>query len=40
MKRIPFAGKSVFDNLVYSTRVEIARTGKIPSWSRRDFRNL
>jgi len=29
MKRIPFAGKSVFDNLVYSTRVEIARTGKI-----------
>ena len=28
MKRIPFAGKSVFDNLVYSTRVEIARTGK------------
>jgi 15-cis-phytoene desaturase len=29
MKRIPFAGKSVFDNLVYSTRVEIARTGKV-----------
>lgn len=29
LKRIPFAGKSVFDNLVYSTRVEIARTGKI-----------
>jgi uncharacterized protein with NAD-binding domain and iron-sulfur cluster len=29
MKRIPFAGKSVFDNLVYSTRVEIARTGKL-----------
>ncbi len=29
MKRIPFSGKSVFDNLVYSTRVEIARTGKI-----------
>jgi uncharacterized protein with NAD-binding domain and iron-sulfur cluster len=29
MKRIPFAGKSVFDNLVFSTRVQIARTGKI-----------
>jgi uncharacterized protein with NAD-binding domain and iron-sulfur cluster len=29
MKRIPFAGKSVFDNLVYSTRVEIARTGNL-----------
>ncbi len=29
MKRIPFAGKSVFDNFVYSTRVEIARTGKV-----------
>ena len=29
MKRIPFAGKSVFDNLVFSTRVEIARTGKL-----------
>ncbi len=29
MKRIPFAGKSVFDNLVFSTRVEIARTGKV-----------
>ena len=29
MKRIPFGGKSVFDNLVYSTRVEIARTGKL-----------
>jgi len=28
MKRIPFAGKSVFDNLVFSTRVQIARTGK------------
>lgn len=28
MKRIPFAGKSVFDNLVFSTRVEITRTGK------------
>ena len=29
MKRIPCAGKSVFDNLVFSTRVQIARTGKI-----------
>ena len=29
MKRIPFAGKSVFDNFVYSTRVQIARTGKV-----------
>jgi len=29
MKRIPFAGKSVFDNLVFSTRVQIARTGKL-----------
>jgi uncharacterized protein with NAD-binding domain and iron-sulfur cluster len=29
MKRIPFAGKSVFDNLVFSTRVEIARIGKL-----------
>ncbi len=29
MKRIPFAGKSVFDNFVFSTRVEIARTGKV-----------
>src|SRR5579862_5209746 len=29
MKRIPFGGKSVFDHLVYSTRVEIARTGKL-----------
>ena len=29
MKRIPFSGKSVFDNLVFSTRVEIARTGKL-----------
>ena len=28
MKRIPFAGKSVFDKLVFSTRVQIARTGK------------
>jgi len=28
MKRIPAAGKSVFDNLVFSTRVQIARTGK------------
>jgi uncharacterized protein with NAD-binding domain and iron-sulfur cluster len=27
MKRIPCAGKSVFDNLVFSTRVQIARTG-------------
>ncbi len=29
MKRIPFAGRSVFDNLVYATRVQIARMGKI-----------
>jgi uncharacterized protein with NAD-binding domain and iron-sulfur cluster len=29
MKRIPFAGKSVFDNLEFSTRVQIARTGKV-----------
>jgi uncharacterized protein with NAD-binding domain and iron-sulfur cluster len=29
MKRIPCAGKSVFDNLVFSTRVQIARTGQI-----------
>ena len=29
MGRIPFAGKSVFDNLTYSTRVQIARTGKV-----------
>ncbi len=29
MKRIPFAGKSVFDNLVYATRVQIARAGKL-----------
>ena len=29
MKRIPFAGKSVFDNLVYATRVQIARQGKL-----------
>ena len=29
MKRIRFSGKSVFDNLVFSTRVEIARTGKL-----------
>ena len=29
MKRIPFAGKTVFDNFVDSTRVEIARTGKV-----------
>ncbi|MGA2075023.1 MAG: FAD-dependent oxidoreductase [Terriglobia bacterium] len=28
MKRIPSAGKSVFDNLVYSTRVQIERTGQ------------
>jgi uncharacterized protein with NAD-binding domain and iron-sulfur cluster len=29
MKRIPFASKSVFDNLVDSTRVQIARAGKL-----------
>ena len=29
MKRIPSGGKSVFDNLVFSTRVQIARVGKI-----------
>ena len=29
MKRIPSGGKSVFDNLVFSTRVQIARTGKV-----------
>ena len=29
MKRIPSAGKSVFDNLVFSTRVQIARTGQV-----------
>ena len=29
MKRIPSAGKSVFDNLVFSTRVQIARMGKV-----------
>jgi uncharacterized protein with NAD-binding domain and iron-sulfur cluster len=29
MKRIPYAGKSAFDNLVFSTRVQIARTGKV-----------
>jgi len=29
MKRIPGAGKSVFDNLVFSTRVQIARTGQV-----------
>jgi uncharacterized protein with NAD-binding domain and iron-sulfur cluster len=29
MKRIPFAGRSAFDNLVFSTRVQIARTGKV-----------
>jgi len=29
MKRIPFGNKSVFDNLVFSTRVMIARTGKL-----------
>ena len=29
MKRIPFAGRSVFDNLVYATRVQIARAGKV-----------
>ena len=29
MKRIPFAAKSVFDNLVYATRVQIARVGKL-----------
>jgi len=29
MKRIPSADKSVFDNLVFSTRVQIARTGQV-----------
>jgi len=29
MKRIPFAGKSVLDNLIFSTRLQIARTGKL-----------
>ncbi len=29
MKRIPYSGKSVFDNLVYATRVQIAREGKL-----------
>jgi len=27
MKRIPAGGRSVFDNLVYATRVQVARTG-------------
>ena len=29
MKRIPFAGKSALDNLIFSTRLQIARTGKL-----------
>jgi len=29
MKRIPIAGKSVLDNLIFSTRLQIARTGKL-----------